>query len=196
MVKSLFVGALTFVAVVLLLTASCAVNKIVAKPSLVVIEEDEPLQTGMVVKTPAVNEDAAKTSPVAVNDDLPRAAWPYTTPTIDMQELTTPIHFDLGSVIINEDAARRLQNKAMIMQLYPAISVTIAGHSDDRGPAVINMTLSTRRAKAAKEYLEALGVDSSRIDTVSYGGERPVDSSSNEAAWAKNRRDEFLVHRH
>jgi peptidoglycan-associated lipoprotein len=66
--------------------------------------------------------------------------------------------------------------------------VTVEGHADERGTREYNLALGERRSNAAKNYLASLGVDSSRITTISYGKERPVALGSDEQAWAQNRR--------
>ena len=71
--------------------------------------------------------------------------------------------------------------------------MTIEGHTDERGTREYNLALGERRANAAKNYLVALGIDPSRILTISYGEERPVDPGNNEAAWAQNRRAVTVV---
>ena len=69
----------------------------------------------------------------------------------------------------------------------------IEGHCDERGTEEYNRSLGERRALAVREYLVRLGIQASRIRTISYGFDRPVDNGHNEAAWSKNRRDEFIV---
>jgi peptidoglycan-associated lipoprotein len=71
--------------------------------------------------------------------------------------------------------------------------IVIEGHCDERGTAEYNIALGERRAKSVKRYLINLGVDSSQLSTISYGEERPADPGHNEAAWAKNRRAEFVI---
>jgi peptidoglycan-associated lipoprotein len=71
--------------------------------------------------------------------------------------------------------------------------VTIEGHCDERGTNEYNLALGDRRAESAKSFLIDLGIDSSRLTTISYGEERPVDPRNMEEAWAKNRRDHFVV---
>jgi peptidoglycan-associated lipoprotein len=72
-------------------------------------------------------------------------------------------------------------------------TVTIEGHCDERGTNAYNMALGQRRADAAKDFLVNLGVDATRLTTISYGEEQPVDYGHNEEAWAKNRRDHFVL---
>src|SRR5690349_5980728 len=71
---------------------------------------------------------------------------------------------------------------------YPAVRVTIEGHCDERGTREYNLALGARRANAVKEYLVSQGVSTARVETVSYGKERPICTQSDEACWAQNRR--------
>ncbi|MEO8585856.1 MAG: peptidoglycan-associated lipoprotein Pal [Acidobacteriota bacterium] len=79
------------------------------------------------------------------------------------------------------------------LKAHPTVKATIEGHCDERGTAAYNMALGERRAAAAREYLESLGVDASRLKTISYGKERPFSKDHDEAAWAQNRRAHFVV---
>ncbi|MFO7727503.1 MAG: OmpA family protein, partial [Desulfonatronovibrio sp.] len=79
------------------------------------------------------------------------------------------------------------------MKRFKKLRLVIEGHCDERGTAEYNLALGERRARAAYEFLILLGVDSDRIQIVSYGEERPLASGSNEAAWAENRRAEVKV---
>lgn len=81
-----------------------------------------------------------------------------------------------------------LQSQATWLQANPQTRVTIEGHADERGTRDYNIALGERRANSAKNYLASLGIDSSRITTVSYGKERPAALGSDESAWAQNRR--------
>jgi peptidoglycan-associated lipoprotein len=110
-----------------------------------------------------------------------------------IRELETQIHFDFDRDEIRQPDATILDRKAAIMLANPALRIRIAGHADERGSDEYNLVLGNKRAAAAKRYLEAKGVDGSRIDIVSFGEERAVDSASTEEAWAKNRRDEFEI---
>jgi len=86
-----------------------------------------------------------------------------------------------------------LQTQAQWLARYPNTRVTLEGHADERGTRDYNLALGERRANAAKNYLASLGVDSSRIQTVSYGKERPQALGSNEESWAQNRRAVTVV---
>ncbi len=108
-------------------------------------------------------------------------------------ELGTMIHFDLDKDLIKDEDKPILDAKAAIMKANPALRIRISGHADDRGSDEYNLVLGNKRSLAAKRYLEGKGIDGSRIDVTSFGEERPIDPADNEAAWAKNRRDEFEI---
>lgn len=106
--------------------------------------------------------------------------------------LSQPIHFAFDKYNITQESRQILDAKIAFMKQNPAFVVTIEGHTDERGTYEYNMALGERRANAAKKYMVDNGINPSRIMTVSYGETRPVDPRSNEEAWAKNRRAEFI----
>lgn len=103
------------------------------------------------------------------------------------------IFFDTDRYNIDSADAAALQTQAMYLQRYPQLNITVEGHCDERGTREYNLALGERRANAAKNYLVSLGVSPDRIRTVSQGKERPVDTASNESAWARNRRAVSIV---
>jgi peptidoglycan-associated lipoprotein len=103
------------------------------------------------------------------------------------------IYFDFDKSELKPEARAVLRKKADWLLKHPEYSVRIEGHCDERGTNEYNLALGQRRADSAKKFLVALGVDESRISTISYGEERPADPRHNEEAWAKNRRDEFKL---
>jgi peptidoglycan-associated lipoprotein len=104
-----------------------------------------------------------------------------------------PIFFDYDSADVNDASRQILQANAAVLKKYPTWVITIEGHCDERGTKAYNLALGEKRANAAKEFLVALGVNGSRISTVSYGKERPFDDGHDESAWAKNRRAHFVA---
>jgi peptidoglycan-associated lipoprotein len=98
------------------------------------------------------------------------------------------IFFDTDRFNIDSADQATLQSQAQWLARYPNTRITVEGHADERGTRDYNLALGERRANAAKNYLASLGVDASRIQTVSYGKERPQALGSNEEAWAQNRR--------
>jgi peptidoglycan-associated lipoprotein len=98
------------------------------------------------------------------------------------------VHFDFDKYDVLENDKPTLQRQATWLGKYPQVRVTVEGHCDERGTREYNIALGARRANAVKEYLVSLGVSSARVDTISYGKERPVCSESTEDCWAQNRR--------
>ena len=98
------------------------------------------------------------------------------------------IYFDTDRYNVDSADAATLQSQAQWLARYPAKRITIEGHCDERGTRDYNLALGERRANAAKAYLVGLGVGAERIQTVSYGKERPVALGSDESSWARNRR--------
>src|SRR5207248_11512176 len=93
-----------------------------------------------------------------------------------------------------DDAARSvLQKQAAWLNRYRNVPLQIQGDCDERGTREYNLGLGARRAASAREYLVSLGVAPSRVDTISYGKERPVCSESTEACWAQNRRSVSMI---
>jgi len=107
--------------------------------------------------------------------------------------ITARIHFDFNLAEITDEAAAVLREKAEALRAYPDVMLTIEGHCDERGSLEYNQALGLRRAQAAVTYLVALGLDASRFRVVTFGEERPIAFGSNEASWAQNRRDEFVI---
>src|SRR5580692_5506489 len=98
------------------------------------------------------------------------------------------IYFDYDKSDISSEARAILDRQAAFMQKYPNLTFTIEGHCDERGTREYNLALGERRATPAKNALTALGVQSSRLQTIPYGKERPAVVGNNEAAYAQNRR--------
>ncbi|MBT2186235.1 peptidoglycan-associated lipoprotein Pal [Sphingobium nicotianae] len=98
------------------------------------------------------------------------------------------IFFDTDKSDVDAEDQVTLRSQATWLARYPQKRITIEGHCDERGTREYNIALGERRANAAKNYLVELGVDASRITTISYGKERPAALGSDEASWAQNRR--------
>lgn len=98
------------------------------------------------------------------------------------------VQFDSGKATIKGDASGEIQRVANFMVKYPAVAVTIEGHTDSSGNAAKNKALSLQRADAVKAEIVKLGADASRITTVGYGAEKPIADNKTEAGRAQNRR--------
>jgi peptidoglycan-associated lipoprotein len=104
-----------------------------------------------------------------------------------------PVFFALDSSDVDGAAQQALNANAEILKKYPTWVITVEGHADERGTAEYNLALGERRAMAARTYLVSLGISGDRLRTVSYGKEFPFDPGHDEAAWAKNRRAQFVL---
>ncbi len=97
------------------------------------------------------------------------------------------VYFDLDQYQIRPEAFARLDAQAQWLQRYPQVTIRIEGNADERGTREYNLALGARRAESVRNYLVDRGIPAGRIDTISYGKERPIAEGSNEAAWARNR---------
>jgi peptidoglycan-associated lipoprotein len=102
-------------------------------------------------------------------------------------------YFDFNKSDIRGDARANLTKTAEFLRSYSQVRVTIEGHCDERGSTEYNIGLGERRAQAAKNYLISLGISADRMDTVSWGKERPFCTEHDEACWQQNRRAHFVA---
>jgi peptidoglycan-associated lipoprotein len=110
-----------------------------------------------------------------------------------LQSELQKIYFNFDSADLSEESRSILSKNADLLSKQSALKVRIEGNCDERGSDEYNMALGERRAKAAKDYLVSLGVQAERLSIISYGEEKPAVDGHDEAAWAKNRRDEFVI---
>lgn len=106
------------------------------------------------------------------------------------------VYFAFNKFNVETQYKDMLKQKSDLMKQYPSIRVRIEGNCDDRGTQEYNLALGERRARAAYEYLVMMGVNPNQLEMISYGKENPAVQGNNEAAWAKNRRDDFRVIAH
>ncbi len=107
--------------------------------------------------------------------------------------LRQDVRFAYDSFTLSDDAKAILAQKAQYMTENHDVTVQIEGHCDERGTMAYNLALGERRAYAVKQYMDALGIGASRMTTISYGEEFPLDPRHNESAWAQNRRAHFAI---
>lgn len=103
------------------------------------------------------------------------------------------VFFGFDKSDLTPEATATLDRQAAWLKQYPAVTVTVEGHADERGTREYNLALGERRSASVKNYLAALGVDAARVQTISYGKERPQVVGSNEAAWTQNRRGVTVI---
>jgi peptidoglycan-associated lipoprotein len=109
------------------------------------------------------------------------------------EALTEIVFFQYDSDEIAGEAETRLRAKAEILRANPTVRLRIEGHADQRGSTEYNLALGQRRAEAVRAWLGEYGIDASRLVTLTYGKERPLDDGEDESALARNRRAEFVV---
>jgi len=104
-----------------------------------------------------------------------------------------PIYFDFDKSDIRADQNDRIKKDGDLLIGSPQVRVRVEGNTDERGTNEYNMALGERRAVTAVKYLVNMGVAESRIDTLSYGEEKPLNFGHDELAWSQNRRDDFVI---
>jgi peptidoglycan-associated lipoprotein len=127
-------------------------------------------------------------------------------PAVDTAAMNTPagessapapelavVFFEFDSYRLTNEGRSKLKENVEYLKKNAAATIQIEGHCDERGTTEYNLALGERRANAARDYMTKAGVDASRISVISYGKERPSDSGHDEAAWAKNRRAQFVI---
>ena len=144
-------------------------------------------------------QEAVTTAPPPAAPAPPPAPAPVTSSIIpgsaeDLRvNVGDTVHFAFDQYNVEESDMGLLGRQAAWLQRYPAVRVTIEGHADERGTREYNLALGARRANAVREYLVSQGVSTGRIETISYGKERPICTSSDEGCWAQNRRGVTIV---
>lgn len=164
----------------LLFTASCAKKKIKSGTSLSQLAEEEP------AKQRALEEERRQAEERRLAEERKKLAARNTF-------INEDIHFEFDRSDLLPEAQAILKKKAAWLRNNPDVSVIIEGHCDERGTNEYNLALGDRRAESAKAFLIDLGISGSRLKTISYGEERPLDPRHNEEAWAKNRRAHFVI---
>lgn len=112
---------------------------------------------------------------------------------IELQKKIQDVYFDYDKYNIREDSKPVIKDLADLLSRNPKIKVVIEGHCDERGTNEYNLGLGDKRSHAVKQYLMSLGIPSKKIETVSYGEEKPICKESNEDCWSKNRRAHFVL---
>lgn len=168
----------------LLVVAPLAVGACKKKPAAVEPEPQMPTQTATPPAAPATDDDAARRAAAEAARRAIEAA---------RAALLETIYYDYDSDELRSDARATLDAKLRVLNANPALRIRIEGHCDERGTDQYNLALGRRRADQAKRYLIDRGIDVARIETISYGRERPVVQGGTEEAWAQNRRGEFQI---
>jgi len=156
-----------------------------------------PKTTEKAVPTATAPAPAERVVPPPAAPDTSRDAAPDITAqdlrTLNEKGYLKPAFFDFDRSDLRDDARTTLATDADLLKRYPSFQFVIEGHCDDRGTEAYNLALGERRAAAAREYLASMGVDTSRMKTVSYGKEKPFCEQDSETCWQSNRRDHLLI---
>jgi len=146
-------------------------------------------------KGPGGSQDTS----VRITVAAPATTTPTPRPTASMEELfrtnVQDAYFDLDKADIRTDGRAALARTAEFLRQYAQIKISIEGHCDERGSTEYNLALGDRRAQAARQFLISLGVSADRIDSVSWGKERPFCTLSTEECWQQNRRAHIVMAR-
>jgi peptidoglycan-associated lipoprotein len=177
--------ALAFIIPGLLFTVSCAKKAVMDDAAMAKQAENDDAMKAKEAAEKARQEELARQRAMEEESMLKKEA-------MDMF-LNDDIHFEFDSSTLTPEAQLTLKKKAEWLQNNPEAMSTIEGHCDDRGTSEYNLALGDRRATSAKNFLVDLGISASRLTTISYGEERPIDPGQNEDAWAKNRRCHFTI---
>lgn len=148
------------------------------------------------VKPPVQTKEIEKpkTVPQKVTEEEVKVATSETPSKVkEISGMFKDIYFDYDKFDIREDAKVTLRAVADYLIKNPANKMLVEGHCDDRGTSEYNLGLGDKRSKAAKDYLLSQGVPSSRVDSISYGKEKPICNEQTEDCWAKNRRAHFVI---
>jgi peptidoglycan-associated lipoprotein len=140
---------------------------------------------------------ATATARVSVNAPAPRAAAPEPAAQPNLSDLfaqdVADAYFDLDKSDLRDDARTALTKDAEFLRSYPQVHLSIEGHCDERGSTEYNLGLGQRRAEAAKNYLISLGITADRMETTSWGKERPFCTEHDDSCWQQNRRAHFVL---
>ena len=173
--------------------SSCAKNKISSEPATTTSEEaaqrqaEEQARQRELERQKALKEEDL--SDESLSGEMARQRTPSARSIFENED----VYFEFDSIRLSPQAQEILTQKANWLRANPAAEIIIEGHCDNRGTNEYNLALGEGRAQSAKAFLVDLGIDSSRLETISYGEERPIDHAQTEEGWSKNRRAHFEI---
>ena len=179
MSRSVGIFVLIAVAALMVLTAGCAQKSTPASTS-------QLGATGPTAEEIRAREEAERQRRIAESQlaSRPTAVTPG-------RSVMDTVYFEFDQATLSDPAKDTLVRNAEWLRANPDVRVQVEGNADERGTPEYNLALGERRAAAVKSYLSSLGVENSRLVTISYGEERPADPGHSEDAWTKNRRVDF-----
>ena len=188
------ITALAFAVLIIFLGAACTKTKISSEPVTMATAEEEAARRA---KEEARQRELARQKALAEenlkDDRLSESIASERLETDKTRFENEDIYFEFDSIHLTPEAQAKLIKKGKWLRKNPAATVIIEGHCDNRGTNEYNLALGEGRAQSAKTFLMDLGIEISRLEIISYGEERPIDSLQTESAWAKNRRAHFVI---
>jgi peptidoglycan-associated lipoprotein len=172
------------------LSLSPGVGNVTAEGSTRVTPSDSTTYT-ITATGPGGSADANARVSVTIPPPPPVAKEPSIQELFD--KAVKDAYFDYDKADIRADARDALQATAQFLRSYTQVKVVLEGHCDERGSTEYNLALGDRRAAAAKQYVVSLGISADRLETVSYGKEKPFCTASTEDCWQQNRRGHFVM---
>lgn len=174
-----------------LVAGGCAKKELVKSeegaPAVQAPQPPTPTEVKPVPMEPPVKEQPVKETPIK-EEALKETSKPAVA-----EAALQKIYFDFDSYLLSQAARDILYRNAEWLLKNPSVKAQIEGHCDERGSDEYNLALGESRAKSALNYLKVLGVPAERLSVISYGKEKPAEPGHDEAAWAKNRRAEFVI---
>jgi len=130
---------------------------------------------------------------IVMNEGDPLGILELELDVINERQPLADIRFDFDSASLSGAARATLDDHANMLKTYRTLTILIEGHCDERGTVEYNLALGELRANSVFNYLVSLGIDASRLKTISYGKEFPLDPGHNDVAWGRNRRGHFEI---
>jgi peptidoglycan-associated lipoprotein len=178
--------ALVIIFSLMLFTVSCTKKEVQTQP----VSATEPEVQKTADRSAEKDEDARLLEQLQEEQLRSEAAAREAAKTAFVKE-NVPFAFD--SSALSDQARQILNSKADYLRTNPDVLVTVEGHCDDRGTNIYNLALGEQRAESVKSFLVSQGIGTNRLNTVSYGEERPIAMGHDEASWARNRRAQFVI---
>jgi peptidoglycan-associated lipoprotein len=175
-----------FLTLGLLAATGCAKKELVKKDEMI-----PPAAMSDHAGTKPANTAVDEKSPASKQSDIENVTENPSTG--QLQSKLDSIYFNFDSAGLESASRDTLAKTYKTMEQRTGIKVRIEGNCDERGSEEYNIALGEKRANAAKKYLSTMGIDAARLSTISYGKDKPADPAHDEAAWKKNRRDDFVI---
>jgi peptidoglycan-associated lipoprotein len=190
--KKRMVALLAVTSMAALIAGGCAKEAVKKEEAVVpaaVVEKVEPAKPAMPTEQATPVEQAKPMQEEVVSTVVPDVSKPAV-----VENKFEAVYFDFDKSDLRQDARDVLsKNAEIILKSLPGAKIQVEGHCDERGSAEYNLALGERRARSVQNYLTTLGVTAGNLSIISYGKEKPAVIGSDEAAWAKNRRAEFVI---